>query len=123
MGTRPSRHRWSEVLYWRLSLIRLIICVVMGMSFAFMLLVKSIFCMLVIRVLRRLTISVLLHLQYRWLRESGCWLQRGHRGKSSRCKYAVDDSVEDSVEYLCFVYAFGSALYKNFNKNVFKCGQ
>ena len=84
-------------------MIRLIICVVMGMSFAFMLLVKIIFCMLVIRVLRRLTISVSLHLQYRWLSESGCWLQRGHSGKSSRCELAVDDSVEDSAEYLQYV--------------------
>ena len=104
-------------------MIRLIICVVMGMSFACMLFVNIIFCMLVISVLRRLTISVLLHLQYRWLSESGCWLQRGHMGKSSRCELAVDDSDEDSVEYLFFVYALGSALYKNFNKNVFKCGQ
>ena len=33
------------------------------------------FCMLVISVLRMLTISGFLHLQYRWLSESGCWLQ------------------------------------------------
>ena len=57
MGTRPSRQRWSEVLYWRLSWIRLIICVYMGMSCGFMLLVNMIFCKLVISVVRSLTIS------------------------------------------------------------------
>ena len=57
MGTRPSRQRWSEVLVWRLSWIRLIIFVYMGMSFAFMLFINIIFCKLVISVLRSLTIS------------------------------------------------------------------
>ena len=57
MGTRPSRQRWSEVLYWRLSWIRLIICVYMGMSFALMLFVNISFCKLVVSWLRNLTIS------------------------------------------------------------------
>ena len=39
-------------------------------------------------------------------------------GKSSLCELGVDDGAEDCIEYLCFVYALGSALYKNFNKNV-----
>ena len=43
MGTRPSRQRWSEVLGWRLSCIRLIICVYMGMSCALMLFVNIFF--------------------------------------------------------------------------------
>ena len=57
MGTRPSRQRWSEVLDWRLSWIKLIICVYIWMSCVFMLLVNMIFCKLVISVLRSLTIS------------------------------------------------------------------
>ena len=44
-------------------------------------------------------------------------------GKSSLCELGVDDGDVDCIEYLCFVYALGSALYKNFNKNVFNCGQ
>ena len=44
-------------------------------------------------------------------------------GKSSLWELGVDDCDEDCIEYLCFVYALGSALYKNFNKNVFNCGQ
>ena len=57
IGTRPSRQRWSEVLDWRLSCIRLIICVYMGMSCALMLFVNIIFCKLVVSWLRNLTIS------------------------------------------------------------------
>ena len=44
-------------------------------------------------------------------------------GKSSLCELGVDDGDVDCIEYLCFVYALGSALYKNFNKIVFNCGQ
>ena len=98
------------MLYWRLSWIRLIICVYIGMSCAFMLFVNIIFCKLVISVFRSLAISGLLHLQYRWLSESGCWLQSGHIGKSWLCELVFDDCEEDCIEYLCFVYALGSGM-------------
>ena len=39
-------------------------------------------------------------------------------GKSPLWELVVDDGDEDCIEYLCFVYALGSVLYKNFN-----CGQ
>ena len=109
MGTRPSRHRWSEVVCWRLSLIRLIISVVMGMSFACILFVNIIFCMLVISVSSNE--SPLIH-QTRVLlsikRESS--YSSNERQKEAGEKQDVDDTV---LQYIIKINNEYVAIYFN----------
>ena len=63
----------------------------------------------------RVVTSGWVHWLYKWLSESKCTLHNGHMGAS-----VVPESGEGGCErkYLCLVYAFGSASYRNFNKNV-----
>ena len=52
---------------------------------------------------------------YRWLSESKFVLHSGHMGASV---VSVLVEGECGLEYLCLVYAFGSASYRNFNRKV-----